>query len=121
MDVLSMKFTKVRLLAMLLGMAMFLTSCVPAGKQNESSDYSLGDKLHGFTLVEERDMVSPNALLRLWKHDKTGAQVYFFHNDDQDRTFSIAFRTEPSDDTGKLHILEHAVWGGEGRKKERDR
>lgn len=75
----------------------------------ESTDYSPGDKLHGFTLIEERNMVSPNALLRMWKHDKTGAQVYFFLNNDQDRTFSIAFRTEPSDDTGKLHILEHAV------------
>ena len=109
MNILSMKFTKVRLLAMLLGVVMFITSCVPSAPKNESADYSLGDKLHGFTLVEERDMFSPNALLRLWKHDKTGAQVYFFHNDDQDRTFSIAFRTEPSDDAGKLHILEHSV------------
>jgi len=122
-----------RLAALLLCLALLASSCAPAVQEPEpapapessapvpSEDppaqesaaepegYALGDQLHGFTLTEERELVSPPALLHVWKHDKTGAQAYFIHNDDPNRTFSIAFRTEPSDDTGKLHILEHAV------------
>lgn len=78
-------------------------------EEKDSEDYEVGDKLQGFILKEEKEIENLSAALRLWEHEKTGAQAYFIHNDDQDRTFSIAFRTEPSDDTGKLHILEHAV------------
>lgn len=76
---------------------------------NTLAEYEVGECVQGFTLKEERELRNPSALLRIWEHDKTGALAYFIHNDDKDRTFSIAFRTEPSDDTGKLHILEHAV------------
>jgi len=92
----------------------------PAPSAGETGEYTVGDKLCGFTLIEEREMHNPPALLRLWEHDQTGAQAYFIHNDDQDRTFAIAFRTEPSDDTGKLHILEHAVCAASEKYPGRD-
>lgn len=83
-------------------------------------EYEVGAKLCGFTMIQESELNQPPALLQLWEHDKTGAKVYFVHNDDQDRAFSVAFRTEPSDDTGKLHILEHAVCAASEKYPGRD-
>jgi len=99
---------------------LLLSSCAFAEQPQDDPAYLPGDQLHGFTLVSEQALVSPSALVHLWQHDKTGAQVYFFHNDDQERTFSIAFRTEPSDNTGKLHILEHAVCSASEKYPGRD-
>ncbi|MCR5468631.1 MAG: insulinase family protein, partial [Lachnospiraceae bacterium] len=46
------------------------------------------------------------------KHKKTGARVAVVANDDENKTFYIAFRTTPSDDTGVAHIVEHTVLCG---------
>ncbi|MBR3352893.1 MAG: insulinase family protein, partial [Erysipelotrichaceae bacterium] len=35
--------------------------------------------------------------------------------DDENKTFSIAFKTTPVDDTGVFHILEHSVLNGSQR------
>ena len=73
-----------------------------------SSKLEEGSQAHGFTLNTLSDYRSINGQLQVWEHDKTGAQVYMFVNDDPERAFGILFKTEPSDDTGKLHILEHS-------------
>ena len=46
------------------------------------------------------------------RHEKTGAQLVWLKNSGENKLFSIAFRTPPSDDTGIFHILEHSVLGG---------
>ncbi|MBO4415240.1 MAG: insulinase family protein [Lachnospiraceae bacterium] len=68
-----------------------------------------GSKANGFTLKLLQEDDSINGYLQVWEHDKTGAQVYLVLNDDVERAFGILFKTEPEDDKGKLHILEHAV------------
>ena len=68
--------------------------------------------LHGFRI----DRVRENAELggKLWEmtHVHSGAQLAWLDNGENNKLFSIAFKTLPSDDTGVFHILEHSVLCG---------
>ena len=48
----------------------------------------------------------------LLEHIKTGAKILLLPCSDENKTFSIGFRTPPYDDTGLPHILEHSVLCG---------
>ena len=65
-----------------------------------------------YELIEERaipDLQSKGYLLR---HRKSGARVLLMENDDNNKVFTIGFRTPPKDSTGVPHILEHSVLCG---------
>ncbi|HKM21876.1 MAG TPA: insulinase family protein [Lachnospiraceae bacterium] len=65
-----------------------------------------------YEVIEERrvsDLTSDGFLLR---HRKTGARILLLSNDDNNKVFSIGFRTPPADSTGLPHILEHSVLCG---------
>ncbi len=79
-----------------------------------------GAKAHGFTLKMINSDDSISGYFQLWEHDKTGASVYLLVNDDPERAFGIIFKTEPSDDTGKLHILEHSCCAASEKYPGRD-
>lgn len=72
----------------------------------------VGSNYSGFTLKEENELQEINSLGRLFIHDKSGARLYNIENDDDNKVFSIAFRTPPSDNTGVPHIIEHSVLCG---------
>jgi hypothetical protein len=65
-----------------------------------------------FTLLEEKHIPELNATAQLYTHKRTGARVLSVINDDENKVFSINFRTTPKDSTGVAHILEHSVLGG---------
>lgn len=67
---------------------------------------------HGFTLVRETMIAELNTMARIWRHEKTGAQLLSMENDDENKCFGIVFRTPPTDSTGIAHIMEHAVLAG---------
>jgi len=67
---------------------------------------------HGFTLIREESMSEAGGVVRLWKHDRTGAELLSVCNDDENKSFGVAFRTPPKDSTGVAHILEHSVLCG---------
>ena len=46
------------------------------------------------------------------KHKVSGARVLIFSNEDDNKVFSINFRTPPKDCTGVPHIIEHTVLCG---------
>ena len=68
--------------------------------------------IHGFELLHEQAIPELNTNARLFRHDKTGAELLSLENDDENKTFTIAFRTPPTDSTGVAHILEHSVLCG---------
>lgn len=55
------------------------------------------------------EMQSYTGVLR---HKKTGARLVVASNDDNNKVFTIGFRTPPKDSTGVAHILEHCVLCG---------
>lgn len=65
-----------------------------------------------YTQLEKRNIDELNAIGRLFIHNKCGAKLFFITNDDNNKAFSISFRTPPIDDTGLPHILEHSVLCG---------
>lgn len=67
---------------------------------------------HHFTLTNVRPVAQMQG--RLWEleHPKSGAKLCWLDRPDENMTFSIGFRTIPTDSTGVFHILEHSVLGG---------
>lgn len=68
--------------------------------------------LEKYEFLEEKwieDIKSQSYYLR---HKKSGARIALLSNDDENKVFSIAFRTPPKDSTGLPHILEHSVLCG---------
>lgn len=49
------------------------------------------------------------------RHKKSGARVAVISTEDNNKVFSIGFRTPPEDSTGVAHILEHSVLCGSER------
>ncbi len=65
-----------------------------------------------FTLVREQNIPELKATAKLYVHKRTGARLLSVINDDENKVFSINFRTTPKDSTGVPHILEHSVLNG---------
>lgn len=75
----------------------------------------IGDTYHGFRLISEKDVAETNSRVRLFLHHKSGARLFHMENDDDNKVFSVAFRTPPHNSTGVPHILEHSVLCGSGK------
>ena len=71
-----------------------------------------GDILHGFRVERIRRFEELDGSLYEMKHVKTGAELCWLDRKDENKAFSIAFRTLPEDSTGVFHILEHSVLCG---------
>lgn len=67
---------------------------------------------HGFVLLEQSEIEEVKGIGTLWEHEKSGARLFHISSDDDNKVFSVSFRTPPSDDTGLPHILEHSVLCG---------
>lgn len=73
---------------------------------------NINDTIHGFKVTRIAPAPDCGSELIEMSHEKTGARLVWLKNDGENKLFSIAFRTPPSDDTGIFHILEHSVLGG---------
>ena len=73
---------------------------------------TVNDSLHGFTVTNIREIKEIGGRLVEMKHDATGARLVWADNGDENKLFSVGFRTLPSDSTGVFHILEHSVLCG---------
>ncbi len=67
---------------------------------------------NNFELLKEKEIPELNTYAKLYRHNKTGAQVLSLINDDENKCFGINFRTPPTDSTGLPHIMEHSVLCG---------
>ncbi|MBR3201211.1 MAG: insulinase family protein [Mogibacterium sp.] len=73
---------------------------------------NLNDKIHGFTVTDIREIKEIGGRLVEMVHDTTGARLVWADNGDENKLFSVGFRTLPEDSTGVFHILEHSVLCG---------
>ena len=72
----------------------------------------VGNELHGFAVKSTEELPEIDGHAIVMDHPESGAKLLFLQNDDENKAFSIAFRTPPADDTGVFHILEHSVLCG---------
>ena len=75
----------------------------------------INDIVHGFQILNIRELPDTHGTLYEMKHVKTGAQLIWHARKDDNKTFAITFKTIPSDDTGVFHILEHSVLNGSAK------
>ena len=68
--------------------------------------------VHGFELIEKREIPEIGSLVALYRHAVTGAELLSISNNDENKVFSVSLRTPPEDSTGVAHILEHSVLCG---------
>ena len=68
--------------------------------------------MNNYELIKEEKIKEIDSVGKLYKHKKTGARVLCFENTDDNKVFSVGFRTPVTDDTGVPHIIEHTVLCG---------
>ena len=73
---------------------------------------TIGMKLCGFTVSRVRSVKELGGEFVEMIHDKTGAELCWVNNKEENKLFSVAFKTLPEDSTGVFHILEHSVLCG---------
>ncbi|WP_196594538.1 insulinase family protein [Pectinatus sottacetonis] len=67
---------------------------------------------HGFKLLKQSHIKELSTDSYQFLHEKSGARLLYLDNDDDNKVFSITFRTTPTDDTGVAHIVEHSTLCG---------
>lgn len=65
-----------------------------------------------FILQKETAVPELDSILRLYRHEQTGARLLSVINKDENKVFGITFRTPPRRSDGVAHILEHSVLCG---------
>lgn len=68
--------------------------------------------LKEYTVIKTEEIKDLNSVGYLLSHNKTKARVAIMLNDDNNKVFSIGFRTPVENSTGVAHIVEHTVLCG---------
>jgi Zn-dependent M16 (insulinase) family peptidase len=79
-----------------------------------------GDIIHGFKLNKIKHFSELHLTALHLQHAKTGAEYLHIAREDQNNVFAINFKTNPVDDTGLPHILEHVTLCGSENYPVRD-
>ncbi|MDI6618813.1 MAG: insulinase family protein [Clostridiales bacterium] len=72
----------------------------------------IGKTYHGFKLLKQEDIDEIKCAGLLFEHEKSGARLFKMECDDDNKVFSISFRTPPENSKGIPHIIEHTVLCG---------
>ncbi|TGG95684.1 peptidase M16 [Natronospirillum operosum] len=75
---------------------------------------------NAFELIDRRPIESLALELQHFRHPATGAEHYHLATDHDEKVFMVALRTNPQDNSGVAHILEHTVLCGSERYPVRD-
>ena len=68
--------------------------------------------VNGYRVIVKQELRELDAQGYLLEHEKTKAKVVAIETEDNNKVFSIGFRTPPKDSTGVAHIVEHTVLCG---------
>ena len=68
--------------------------------------------MKNYELIEQKFINELDTNAKFYIHKKTGAEILFLSNDDDNKCFGVALKTPPQDSTGIAHILEHTVLCG---------
>ncbi len=69
-------------------------------------------KAEAYEIIEQRKLKDISSTGYILRHKKSGARVCIISNDDDNKVFSIGFKTPPEDKTGVPHIIEHTTLCG---------
>ncbi len=83
-------------------------------------NYELNKTYHGFELIDKYPIEELDAIAYIFEHTHSGAKLLNLESDDDNKVFSAAFRTPPTDSTGVPHIVEHCVLSGSRKYKTKE-
>ncbi|WP_352400724.1 insulinase family protein [Anaerotignum sp.] len=83
-------------------------------------DLTLNTIFHGFLLKQKETIADIHGEAYLFEHLKSGARLFYVKTTDENKVFSISFKTPPEDDCGTPHILEHSVLCGSKKYASKD-
>ena len=78
-------------------------------KKKDIKEISLN---RGFVLDTVSELPGIKAVLYQMHYEKNGAKLIWIDRREENKTFAIAFKTLPKDNTGVFHILEHSLLCG---------
>lgn len=70
---------------------------------------NINDVIHGFKVVGITPIAELEAKVYEMYHEKCGARLVWIDRNDENKVFTVGFKTIPEDSTGVPHILEHSV------------
>ena len=96
------------------GAARATTTTTPANVDYTTQFPQLkeGCCISNFSLKRFEPVSEINGAAYLMQHQPTGARLVWFACPENNKAFSIAFKTPPVNDTGVFHVLEHSVLCG---------
>ena len=68
--------------------------------------------LKAYEVIQETELSDIQSTGVLLKHKKSQARILLIKNQDENKVFSIGFRTPAPNSTGVPHIMEHSVLCG---------
>ncbi len=80
-----------------------------------ASNLCAGSSHHGFVVERAEVLTEIGGCAYVLRHQATGARAMWLACADENKSFAIAFKTPPANDTGVFHILEHSVLCGSDR------
>ena len=74
--------------------------------------FNKGDVIGGFKIKQNQFIQEVNSDVYLMVNEKSGAKLLYLDTTDDNKVFSIGFRTPPDNSKGTPHILEHSTLCG---------
>ena len=81
-------------------------------RKNKMYELKTGDIISGFKVTARTEIPDVAGVLYEMEYPKNGAKLVFIDREDENKTFSVGFKTIPTDSTGVFHIIEHSVLCG---------
>ncbi|MGH4123958.1 MAG: insulinase family protein [Clostridium sp.] len=113
------RLTKITSILLATGLLLSSFSNVAQGAQAKygtsisvKQDLEIGKTISGFKLESKKWIEDIQSTSMIFKHVKSGAKLIYLQNEDENKVFSISFRTPVNDNTGVNHIIEHSVLCG---------
>lgn len=113
----NVKQKPIALILLVVLLSTFLFSNIsPSISYAETKALKVGENYFGFKLIEETNLKELDSIGRIFHHEKSGARLIQIENDDENKAFSISFRTPVENHKGIPHILEHVLLNGGSEK-----
>jgi len=76
---------------------------------------AVGDVVEGFEVKSLTDFPTRDAVIVQMEHLKTGAELFFVANEDEDKAILMGYKTRMHNDKGIPHVFEHITLSGSGK------
>ncbi|WP_373897242.1 insulinase family protein [Haloimpatiens sp. FM7315] len=101
-----------KLLSIFMAVSFIFISVPYPALAASKTELKVGNTYEDFKLIKRDYVKSIKSYVNQFQHKKTGAKLIYIENSDEQKMFSVTFRTPCFNDTGVNHILEHSVLCG---------